>query len=56
MPTLLPPTLPLPITSYGPLNATLGGVKTSAGAALAGSVPPAALQVAAGPDVACTAR
>lgn len=50
-------TLPFPITSYGPLNATLGGVKTSAGAALTGSVPPAApLQVAAGPDVPCAAR
>lgn len=49
--------LPFPITSYGPMNATLGAVKTAAGAALTGSVPPATpLQVAAGADVACNAR
>ena len=49
--------VPFPIMSFGPMNATLGSVKTAAGAALTGSVPPAApLQVAAGPDVACNAR
>lgn len=48
--------VPFPIRSYGPMNAAIGGVKTAAGAALTGSVPPAALPVAAGPDVACNAR
>lgn len=48
--------LPFPIMSFGPMNATVGGVKTAAGAAVPGSVTPAALAVAGGPDVACNAR
>ena len=48
--------LPFPIMSFGPMNATIGGVKTAAGAAVPGSVTPAALAVAGGPDVACNAR
>ena len=48
--------VPFPINSYGALNALVGGVKTAAGAALTGTVPPAALPVAAGADVACNAR
>lgn len=48
--------LPFPIQSFGPMNATVGGVKTAAGAALIGMIPPAALTVAGGADVACNAR
>lgn len=49
-------TLPFPIMSFGPMNAAVGGVKTAAGAAVSGSVPPAALAVVGGADVACNAR
>ncbi len=49
-------TVPFPIMSFGPMSAVVGGVKTAAGAAVPGSVPPAALAVVGGADVACNAR
>ncbi|MGE3856479.1 MAG: hypothetical protein AB7G21_05940 [Dehalococcoidia bacterium] len=48
--------IPFPINSYGPMNASIGGIKTAAGAALTGTVPPASLAVGGGPDVACTPK
>lgn len=49
-------TLPFPITSFGPMNAAVGGIRSAAGATLAGTVPPVSLPVAAGADVPCTPR
>ena len=49
-------TLPFPITSFGPMNAAVGGIRTAAGGTLAGTVPPVSLPVAAGADVPCTPR
>ena len=48
--------IPFAINSYGPMNASIGGIKAAAGAAPQGSVAPASLEVGGGPDVACSPR
>lgn len=48
--------IPFPIMSFGPLNAAVGGIAGPTGTALTGSIPPASLPVAGGPDVACMPR
>lgn len=48
--------LPFPITSFGPMTATVGSVTTAAGAALTGSVAPVSGMVSAGADLPCSAR
>ena len=48
--------IPFPIMSFGPMNAAVGGIAGPTGTALSGSIPPASLPVAGGPDVACNPR